>query len=268
MSKTLPENPGFAFHIPPTLRASELIAILNLKDRDENKKSEIAAWKDHGMVHIYIYLDPEEEDWFQGICDIINTHEYAPVIGSIEIKGPDAGINDVRIYDLTQLLIKEDVKFSNLHTFEVEQNSGHYRNVITITYGGFFDDNGAAGMLLDKMPALKILTLPSAPTANFVDRENHPLEELSVQGGLDHQGFICKLASSSCFPKLKVFEWTDGPREFGFPARVPIAHFKRLLKSSHLNLDVVHLNDTLLPPDEGKEWFGVEDETELRLVVE
>lgn len=230
------------FHIPHPDVKYLILGILKL-DCNPAFDSEVAAWLDQdNLVNIYAYIDPEEESWISQFFNLINIKEFAPLISSIEIKGPDKGTNGTRLFDLSELLNKTDVQFTNLKDFEIEQTSILHKNITLVTYDDYFEDNGAGGKILDKMPNLESLILPSAPDASFFERENHPLSNLVLQAGYEHQGFISRLSSAKCFPQLQYLEWTDGPGRPRFTSCVPYNHFKKLEHSPNYDFKTLILN--------------------------
>ncbi len=200
------------------------------------------------LIRIYAYIFPHEETWQHQFFNLINSSAFAPYISSIEIKGPDMGTNGTRLFDLSEMLKDPDTQFFNLVEFEVEQTSPLHHNITMVSYDDFYDENGAAGRILDKMPNLKSLILPSAPSPNFFQRDSHPLEFLSLQAGYDHQGFLSRLAHSTCFPQLKHLEWTDGPGLPIITSYVPQEHIRTIRNQSKFHLDI---QETNLPSNRG-----------------
>lgn len=220
-----------------------ILGILRL-DCNPAFDSEAAAWLGNdNLVNIYAYIHPEEESWISQFFNLLNSREFAPLISSLEIKGPDKGTNGTRLYDLGDLLKDTNTQFTHLKEFEVEQTSILHENITMVSYEDYYDDNGAGGRILDKMPNLSSLTLPSAPNPDFFKRtQSHPLDNLSLQAGYEHQGFISKLADSKHFPKLKHFEWTDGPGRPRFTSCVPYSQFKKLEHSTYFNFATFDVN--------------------------
>lgn len=219
-----------------------ILGILRL-DCNPAFDSEVAAWLDNNnLVNIYAYIHPEEEVWMSQLFNLLNTTEFAPLISSIEIKGPDKGTNGTRLFDLGELLKNKDTQFIHLTEFEVEQTSILHENITMVTYDDYYDDNGAGGRILDKMPNLKSLILPSAPNPDFFNRKEHPLNYLSLQAGYEHQGFISKLSNSKSFPDLIHFEWTDGPGKPRFTSCVPYNQIQKLEYSPFFNFTTFNIN--------------------------
>lgn len=117
-----------------------------------------------------------------------------------------------------------------------------HENITIVTYGDYYSDNGAGGKILNKMPRLTSLTLPSAPATSFFERNAHPLEHLSLQAGFEHQQFIRNLAEAKCFPALKHFEWTDGPGIPRFTSCVPSKFVEKLKQAPQHHFETLHIN--------------------------
>ncbi len=230
-------------NFPPSSYLKYLFLGIIKLDNNPAFESEAAIWLDQkGLTHIYAYVHPNEETWFSQFCQLLNTQEFAPFISSIEIKGPDMGTNKTRLFDLYELLTNTEIQFTHLTEFEIEQTQNYHQNISVITYNDFFDDNGAGGKILDKMPNLLSLTLPSTPNFDFFNRSHHPLQSLSLQAGYDHQGFISHLAHASCFPQLEYLEWTNGPGLPMIASYVPLAHFEQLQKSSFYDFKEINIH--------------------------
>ncbi len=215
-------------------------------DQNPSYDSEVAVWLDNNnLLQIFAYIHPEEEAWMYRFCQLLNKKEFAPLISSIEIKGPDQGIDETRLYDFTTLLNKPEIVFSNLIEFEVEQTLSIHKNIIMITNDDFYEENGAGGKILDKMPNLLSLTLPSAPSPCFFDREFHPIQHLNIQAGYDHHGFLSHLSKAKCFPNLKSLEWTNGPG-MALTSHAPQSHIEQVKKSKTIQLIEFKINQLFI----------------------
>lgn len=229
----------------PPVNSQVKYLMLGLLELDGNPAfdSEISAWIDtDGYLQIYAFIYAEEESWIEQFFGLINTVEFAPLISSLEIKGPDIGVNGTRLYDLEPLLKDESIVFSVLKEFEIEQTSILHQNITLISYNDYYSDNGAGGKILDKMPLLEVLTLPSAPNISFFERTSHPLQYLSLQAGMEHQQFVQNLAKTTCFPHLKHFEWTDGPGFPRFTSSVPSRYIHELKNAPQYNFETFEIN--------------------------
>lgn len=222
--------------------AKELLLEVAKWDSDPTFDSEVAAWLGADGIHIYIYAHPNEETWMNQVFGKLNTVKFAPLIAGMEIKGPDIGEKGTRLYDLSNLLCDDTVVFSRMEEFEVEQTAKHHRNVSLQSYDDYYNDSGAGGRILDKMPQLKSLTLPAAPSPSFFERKHHPLEHLSLQAGYEHEGFIGHLAKAECFPALRHFEWMDGPGRPRFTSCVPPQHIRQLKHSFYFDFLTFKVN--------------------------
>ncbi len=92
--------------------------------------------------------------------------DVAPHIRSVILRGPDEGANGTHNWDLEPLLAT-DSTFVRLETLSVQQNKpgDHNRTIV----GHEYDEDGVLGRLLAKAEALRELTAPSAPAANFFE---------------------------------------------------------------------------------------------------
>ncbi len=225
--------------IPLTSRVKHFFLGIMYLDKNPAFDSEAAAWIDeNNLIHVYAYIHINEETWQHQFYNLINNKEYAPYISTIEIKGTDQGTKGTRLFDLSELLKDNNTQFMNLTSFEVEQTSTRHKNISMITCNDFYDENGAGGKILDKMPNLTTLTLPSAPTPSFFERKSHPLQFLNLQAGYDHQGFINRLAHSTTFPLLRELEWTDGPGLPLLTSCVPAEHFELLRSKKRIKVEL------------------------------
>jgi len=172
-------------------------------------KSRIKHVKTDGLVEVEYYVGwGGEYELFEDFLQLINTEKIAPQLRALTITGSDEGANGTRNWELGPLDEGEAI-FSNLEILEVEGTLPGHHNRTIVTGNNAYDENGILGQLLDRMPELRILSVPSAPSENFFQRDTHPLEELIVQTGYDHQNFIQNLVQSSCFPNLRKLEFTD-----------------------------------------------------------
>ncbi len=232
-------------NLPSLPYIKQLILGILYLDKNPAFDSEAACWLDaNNGVQIYAYIHPEEETWQHQFFNLIRSKEFAPFISAIEIKGPDLGTNGTRLYDLSELLKDTDTQFTHLFDFEIEQTSPSHENITMVTCDDFYEDNGAGGKILDKMPNLISLTLPSAPSPTFFERDFHPLEHLSLQAGYDHQGFISRLAHSDCFPNLKTLEWTDGPGMPLITTCTPKSHLDMLSQKKNIQIEYQTLHES------------------------
>jgi len=164
------------------------------------------------------------------------------LVSSFEIKAKDVGSNGTRTFGLEELLKDDKIVFENMKEFEVEQTQHFHENISVVTFQDYNEDNGAGGKILNKMPNLEILSLPSAPNADFFNRAKHPLTHLSLQAGYEHEGFVAKLADSKNFPNLSSFEWTDGPGKPRFTSCIPTKHYTKLKHSANYNFKSLVFN--------------------------
>ena len=161
-----------------------------------------------GLLHVEYYgphwNEPGEP--FDCLIDLLCDAGAAAGIRSLTFRGPDEGANGTRNWDFTGLLAS-DVIFPNLTTFCVEPTQPEHHNQTILAE--VYEEEGMIGRLLDRMPALESLTVPSAPDCSFFTRPRHPLRRLRVDTGYDHQDFIRNLSASSCFPHLELLDFGD-----------------------------------------------------------
>ncbi len=93
---------------------------------------------------------------------------------------------------------------------------------------------GVIGRLLAKAPRLQSLTVPSAPSELFFEGSLHPLEQLYVDVGYDHQNFIVNLSQSTRFSDLRVLNYGDYNERYDethTENRTPFGHYQALFQS-------------------------------------
>ncbi len=231
------------------LGSSEIALAKAIQFLDENPafNSECSIWKNGHLMYVYAYVHIEEETWFSQFCRLLNSADYAHLIGGIEIKGADEGELGNRDFDLTELLGDDGILFHNLREFEVEQTSVLHDNITTISFYNERKDNVVCKRILDKMPALRTLVIPIAPSPYFFERHQHPLEELSIQVAYEHHGFLARLAASDCFPLLDRLEWFDGKEDFGIAAQAPLEHYQLLLENKNQCIQHFAFNSSMNP---------------------
>lgn len=181
------------------------------------------------------------DDPFRQVLETLARPEVAARLAVLRFDGPDDGANGTREWDFSPLLDSEAL-FPRLTSVRValHQSGDHNRPLI----GSGYEEGGMIARLLDRMPNLRDLMVPSAPDAAFFDRPPHPLATLCVDAGYDHQDFILHLSRSSCFPDLLQLDFGDVDEEDAddYPAAcVPFEHYVALFQapafaSAHLRL--------------------------------
>jgi hypothetical protein len=157
-----------------------------------------------GLLHVEYFGDWCDEP-FTEVLDAVARPEVAERLAVLHFDSPDEGANGTRAWDFSPFLATDTV-FPRMASFRVAwQRPGDHNYPIL----GNYDEGGMIAQLLDRMPNLGELTVPSAPDASFFDRPAHPLAYLKVAAGYDHQDFIRNLSQSTCFPKLFRLEFSD-----------------------------------------------------------
>ena len=160
----------------------------------------------NGLYDVYYYTFWAHDE--MGIMQVLQEANIAPLLSGIWFSSEDEGVNGTQAWDLSRLLSDKQV-FEHLKYLEFPLNNSKSHNCIIVTNDDDFDENGCLGHILDLMPQLEVLMVPSTPSENFFQRATHPLRELTTQTSFDHQDFIKHLASSDCFDKLEKLDFTD-----------------------------------------------------------
>lgn len=174
-------------------------------DRDASFVDRLCVTKVGNLAHLDFYGDPFGES-FGEVLDILGESAIATSVASIELRGPDEGSNGTRNWDLSTIA-ESTASFPNLKRLCIEQTkpSDHNRTIVGRTY----KEDGVLAKILAKAPALEVLVTPSAPNGDLFGVGRRVIEYLNVDTGYDHQGFIANLARSTCFPKLRSFEFGE-----------------------------------------------------------
>jgi hypothetical protein len=206
-----------------------------------------------GLLHVEFYGQVWDEpgEPFALLLDLLCDVEVAASLRALSFRGPDEGANGTRNWDFTRLLAT-DTTFPNLTSLYVEptQPEHHNHSIIAEVY----EEEGMIGRLLDRMPALQSLTVPSAPDASFFTRGVRPLNRLRVESGYDHQDFIRNLSRSTCFPELVVLDFGDYSQRYmdDYPERcTPFGDYVELLRSpAGRSIRLLILRNTAFTPDQ------------------
>jgi hypothetical protein len=158
----------------------------------------------NGLLELDYYVDVDDE-FYQEILELLAFADFAPFLGVLRLSAPDEGINGTRSWKLEPLTQGEGT-YQNLRLLDIQgtQPQHHNRTIL-----GDCAEEGIVARLLDKMPNLEQLSIPSAPSPAFFNRPPHPLKHLTLQTGYDTQNFILNLAQSTCFSQLKTLDFTD-----------------------------------------------------------
>ncbi|MCL1991995.1 MAG: hypothetical protein FWG66_03495, partial [Spirochaetes bacterium] len=173
---------------------------------------------------------------FCALLDLLCEPANAEKLVSLRFDGADEGANGINGWDFTRL-VESGVSFPNLKSFEVKLTEAGDHNMSIIDSGGSMAEDGMVAKLLEKMPALETLAVPSAPDESFFAIGKHPLVKLTVQAGDNPQDFIENLAGADNFFQLRAFDFADLPDivTMGDPALlVPFEAYEKLFGSKVL----------------------------------
>ncbi|MCT7986061.1 hypothetical protein NG796_22550 [Laspinema sp. A4] len=199
----------------------------------------------NGLLELDYYVDVDDE-FYEEILELLAFADFAPFLGTLRLSAPDEGINGTRSWDLEPLTRGEGT-YQNLKLLEIQgtQPQHHNRTII-----GKFAEQGIVARLLDKMPNLEQLSIPSAPSPAFFKRNSHPLKHLTIQTGYNTQDFILNLAQSTCFSQLKTLDFTDYSETYiqnHEEHKTPLSHYLQLFNSNALpHLESLTLRYSLL----------------------
>lgn len=197
------------------------------------------------LLELDYYVDVDDE-FYQEILELLAFPDFAPFLGTLRLSAPDEGINGTRSWDLEPLTPGEGT-YQNLRLLDIQGTQPHHHNRTIL---GDFSENSIVARLLDKMPNLEQLSIPSAPSPAFFNRPPHPLKYLTLQTGYDTQDFILNLAQSTCFSQLKTLDFTDYSETYiqdYEQYKTPIYHYFLLFNSNALpHLTTLTLRHSLL----------------------
>jgi hypothetical protein len=184
---------------------------------------------------------------FCSLLDLLCEPKNAEKVLSLTFDGPDEGANGTNGWDFSRIT-NSSVIFPNLKNLKIKLTDLGDHNQTIIDSGGELDENGMIAKLIAKMPELEYLAVPSAPDKSFFDIGKHPLRQLTLQAGYDHQNFIEHLADSDNFYHLMSFDFTDyifdSPDNSDF---VPYESYEKLFMSK-VFLAHKHFHFTLRSP--------------------
>lgn len=230
---------------------------------DEDQENLMFSETHDGFLKIYYYGTELREEVFS----FLSNQEYAERIRSLRFDSPDEGANGTNNFDFSTL-IESDVIFTNLRNFSVKLTKLEDHNGTII--GDIYEEDGQVARLIQKMPNLLSLQIPSAPNSNFFDLGNHPLELLTVQTGFDHQNFILSFSESNCFPKLRYLDFTDFQETYVENWQdecVPFEHFVKLLNSKAFDsIRVIILRNVNLTNEQIAELKSLRKNISFRMI--
>lgn len=142
---------------------------------------------------------------YAALLDFLTVQENADKILSLVFDSEDEGANGVNEWRFDRLF-NSDVTFPNLEEFKVRLTNPGDHNTSTINYD---EEDGTVAKLVAKMPALKVLQVPSAPNASFFELEHSSLQYMVIQSGWDNQSFLENLANHKGFPNLYGLDFAE-----------------------------------------------------------
>lgn len=183
-----------------------------------------------GLFHLAFIGAPFDTP-FSLFLSLLAEQEVANQVLTLSFSGPDVGANGTRNWDFTQLA-KSSVVFPQLKAFTIERTKpeDHNYTIIAETY----DEEGVIAKLIEKMPNIETLVVPSAPDGAFFSLERPSLVELCVDVGYNHQKFLVHFAQSTAFPQLRSFEYgdyCDTSIEDAKDWQTPFAHYQEFVYS-------------------------------------
>ncbi len=153
--------------------------------------------------------DPDLNAAYIAVLDTLSRPEISGRLKSLVFRGPDEGANGIRNWDFSRLVYSE-AEFSKLARFFVEGTSPDAHNHACISASkNVYDEEGMIAGLVEKMPQLQHLTVPTAPDSTFFQKDLKCLRFLRVEAGLGTQNFIKNLSTSESLPALRAFDFTD-----------------------------------------------------------
>ncbi|WP_179340013.1 hypothetical protein [Winogradskyella ludwigii] len=185
-------------------------------------------------------FEPEEFNF--GFCAFQDfLIENPSKIVSLIFSGPDAGANGTRDWNFSRI-INSEVNFEDLKIFKVAltEVGDHNQSVI----GEYGEENGMIAKLVEKMPNLVDLELPSAPNEDFFKIPKIKINNLTIQAGYGHQNFILNLSKSNNIKTLRSLDYTEPFDHFGDLDEEEFTSFdifKKLFESNIFSIDNFHL---------------------------
>ena len=165
----------------------------------------LAVVKAAGLLHVDFCGRPDDAP-FDELCSILAGADVAGTVASIVLRSPDVGANGLCNFDIGELLAGSQ-PFARLRTFEIQQQAPGDHNGKVV--GPSHDEEGQLAQLLAKSPVLDALISPSAPDASFFEVDAPCLRLISVDAGLDTQGFVRNLARSTRLTGLRNVEFGE-----------------------------------------------------------
>jgi hypothetical protein len=198
---------------------------------DPTRHARLSVVEQASGLSVDFYGSPFDEPYLR-LCHALRSPGTAENLVSIALRSPDEGANGICNWDLNELLDTPST-FRHLRIFSIAQTSPGDHNQRIVASG--YEEDGVLGRLLHKAPALDTLISPSAPNAEFFQRQIHPLRYLNVDAGLATESFIGNLADSEAFPGLTMLEFGEYSQthlEDFSEQCTPLEDYRRLFSSS------------------------------------
>jgi hypothetical protein len=186
----------------------------------------------------------------RALLELLASERVAAELATFRLTGEDEGTNGTREWNLEPLLAA--ARFPKLTVFDVERTKPDDNNRTIIAKD--MEENGVIAALLDRMPALTDLRLPSAPSEAFFARAAHPLARLEVQSGFEPNDFLARLGASDAFTQLEALDFTDYAETYADDfeeLRTPVGVLDAFFQTRALpKLTTLTLRGTRLAPDD------------------
>ncbi len=235
----------------------------NEPDQMDEDTEKLYFTESQGLFYVEFFGLPGGEAYnecLQAICE----PTVAPHLRSLAFRGPDEGANGTRNWDLTEI-IASGSEFPALNSLFVEPTSPEHHNQSII--GSDYEEEGQIGRLLAKTPALKSLTVPSAPDAGFFQAGTRPLLILRIDSGYDHQDFIANMSRAACFPKLRMLDFGDYSQRYmeNYQKQcTPFGDYELLFKSATFTgVGRLNLRNALLSADQLRQLHELRQDLQL-----
>jgi hypothetical protein len=247
-------------------RLQENICDVNDSESDPGSSLRMYFAEVNDLFHVQYYgtsWDEIYETFLRGIC----TPAIATNLVSLTLLGPDEGANGVRNWDLTGI-VESDAHFPFLHSLFIEPTDPQHHNQSIV--GPEYDEAGQIGHLLNKAPALKSLTVPSAPDASFFKVGFRPLRFLRVDTGFAHQEFLLNLSRSDTLSELTMLDFGDYNQRYRNDYQqecVPFEHYDQLFRSTAFqSIRRFNLRNSVLSRDQLTQLKSLRKDLQLYLI--
>jgi hypothetical protein len=189
------------------------------------------AWSLHPRGVVVDFFGAPSAYGFIETLEAVASEPLRDQVFALYLRGPDEGVNGTCHWDIGSL-VGSKRSFPKLEIVHIQQSAAgdHNRSIV----GSDYEEGGVLSTLLERAPALRSLTTPSAPGSDFFSRAPTPLRFLSVDAGYDTQGFVGNLAKAACFPELHVLEFGEYAETYleNFESSVtPFSDYQALFES-------------------------------------